>query len=204
VDVLLSDPEVTRRLIRQRRARGIDRWDEVWNGIYIVSPPPDDDHQDLMGLIFYALQTSVGFAGLGLVRQGPGINDREEKWTKNFRCPDVAVFLNGSTAINKKTHWLGGPDFAVEVISRHDRSRKKFDFYAKVGVKELLLVDRKPWALELYRLQDGKLVLAGKSDLAQPNILVSEVVPLTFQLLVGDPRPRIEMTHVDGDQRWSA
>jgi Uma2 family endonuclease len=157
-----------------------------------------------MGLIFYALQTSVGFAGLGLVRQGPGITDREEKWTKNFRCPDVAVFLNGTTAINKKTHWLGGPDFAVEVISRHDRSRKKFDFYAKVGVKELLLVDRKPWALELYRLQDGKLVLAGKSDLAQPNILVSEVVPLTFQLLVGDPRPRIEMTHVDGDQRWSA
>ena len=63
-------------------------------------------------------------------------------WTKNYRCPDVAVFLPGNPAEDRETHWLGGPDFAVEIVSRDDRSRKKFDFYAKVGVRELLLVDR--------------------------------------------------------------
>jgi Uma2 family endonuclease len=204
VDLLISDPAISRRLIRQRRARGIDRKDEVWEGVYILAPPPDDEHQDQTGMIAYALQTCVAFAGLGLVRLGPGVSDRVEKWTKNYRCPDLAVFLNGTTAINKGTHWLGGPDFAIEIISPHDRSRKKLDFYAKVGVRELLLVDRKPWVLELYRFQDGKLALVGKSDLDMQNILASEVVPLTFQLVAGDPRPRIEMAHSDGVQRWSA
>ena len=204
MDVLISDPAVSRRLILRRRAIGADRHDEVWDGVYIMSPEANDEHQDLADTIRYALQTCVKYAGLGLVRSGANISDREEKWTRNFRVPDVAVFLNGTTAINKRTHWLGGPDLAVEIISPNDRSRRKFDFYAKVGVRELLLVDRKPWALELYRLRDGVLVLVGKSDLDQPNVLVSEVVPLTFQLAAGDPRPTIEMVHADGVQRWSA
>jgi Uma2 family endonuclease len=204
VDVLIQDPEISRQLIRQRRARGIDQKDEVWEGVYIVSPEANNEHQDLTGLIYLALQVSVGFAGLGKVLPGANVSDRVEDWKKNYRCPDVVVFLNGTTATNKRTYWLGGPDFAVEIISRYDRSRKKLDFYAKVGVKELLLVDRKPWALELYRLQDGSLVLIGKSDLENPAVLASEVVPLSFQLAAGDPRPTIEMTHADGVQRWSA
>jgi Uma2 family endonuclease len=204
VNMFITDPRISKRMIRQRRARGIDQKDEVWEGVYFVAPPPNDEHQDLAGSISFALQISVRFAGLGLVRSGVGVSDREDDWTKNFRCPDISVFLNGTTAINKKSHWFGGPDFAVEIISPHDRSRKKFDFYARIGVKELLLVDRKPWALELYRLQDGVLALVGKSDLANPAILTSQVVPLSFQLLAGDPRPTIEMAHADGVQRWSA
>jgi Uma2 family endonuclease len=204
VEVLISNPAACKRLIRRRRAIGADRHDEVWDGVYILSPLANNEHQDLTDTICYALQTSVKYAGLGIVNSGANVSDRTEKWTKNYRCPDVVVFLNGTTAINKGTHWLGGPDFAVEIISPNDRSRKKFDFYAKVGVKELLLVDRKPWALELYRLQDGVLVLVGKSDLTHPNILTSQVVPLTFQLAAGDPRPTIEMIHSDGVQHWSA
>jgi Uma2 family endonuclease len=204
VDLHISDPAVTRRFIHRRRARGIDQKDEVWEGVYFVSPPPNDEHQDLTLSISYAFQTSIRLASLGLVRTGVAVSDRTKKWTKNFRCPDVAVFLNGTKAINKGSHWLGGPDFAVEIISPHDRSRHKLDFFAKIGVKELLLVDRDPWALELYRLQDGVLVLVGKSDLTQPDVLVSQVIPLTFQLAAGDPRPMIEMIHADGVQRWSA
>jgi Uma2 family endonuclease len=191
-------------MIRHRRAIRIDRKDEVWEGVYVVSPMANEEHQDLADSICYALQTSVKYAGLGIVRSGANITDRHDKWTKNFRVPDVAVFLNGTTAIKKKTHWVGGPDFAVEIISPYDRSREKLDFYAKVGVKELLLVDRKPWTLELYRLQDGVLDLVGKSELTDPAVLVSQVVPLSFQLVAGEPRPTILMAHSDGVQRWSA
>ncbi len=204
MNLFITDPGISKRMIRRRQALGIDRKDEVWEGVYVVSPLANDEHQELVDSIFYALQTSVKFAGLGIVRSGANITDRLEKWTKNFRVPDVAVFLEGTTAINKGTHWLGGPDFAVEVISRYDRSREKLDFYAKLGVKELLLVDRKPWALELYQLQDGVLTLAGKSDLVDPAVLSSQVVPLSFQLVAGEPRPTLLMTHSDGIQRWSA
>jgi Uma2 family endonuclease len=204
VNMFITDPRISKRMIRQRRARGIDQKDEVWEGVYFVAPPPNDEHQDLLNKMSTVFTVVIEWTGLGQVRPGVGVSDRVDDWTKNFRCPDVAVFLNGTTAINQKTHWFGGPDFAVEVISPYDRSREKFDFYAKIGVKELLLVDRKPWALELYRLQDGLLVLVGKSDLANLAILTSQVVPLSFQLRAGDPRPTIEMAHADGVQRWSA
>ncbi len=202
--MLINDPELTRRLIRQRRVRGLDRKDEVWEGVYVMAPSPNTEHEEFIGKITTVLTVSITFSALGKVLPGVGVSDRDEGWTKNYRVPDNSVFLKGTTAINKGTHWLGGPDFAVEVISPGDRSRKKFKFYARVGVKELLLVDRKPWALELYQLQDGVLTLAGKSDLVDPAVLSSQVVPLSFQLVAGEPRPTLLMTHSDGIQRWSA
>jgi Uma2 family endonuclease len=204
MDVLISNPAFFRKLIRRRIACHVERFDEVWDGVYVVSPLPTNEHQEVLGDILFAMQMTIGQTGLGEVRSNSPVSDREKKWGRNYRLPDVAAFLPGGPGICKKSHWLGGPDFAVEIISPHDRSRKKFDFYAKVGVKELLLVDRKPWCLELYRLQDGKLVLVGKSDLDHPTILASEVVPLSFQLVANDPRPRIEIVHSDGVQHWSA
>jgi Uma2 family endonuclease len=204
MEMLISDPAMRNSILRERKETRADRRDEIWDGTYIVFPLADNEHQELQGMLLFALQVSVRFAKLGLIRMRVNISDQTEKWRKNVRCPDVAVFLNSTTAVNKNTHWFGGPDFAAEIISPYDKTREKFDFYANVGVRELLLVDRQPWALELYRLQDGVLVLVGKSDLNQPNVLVSEVVPLTFQLAAGDPRPTIEMFHADGVQRWSA
>ena len=155
MEALINDPAFLRRLIRRRKASGADRFDEVWDGVYIVSPGAGDEHQKIGGKLYIALDATIESPGLGEVRQIPNVSDRQKGWRQNYRCPDVAVFLNGTSAICKGAYWVGGPDFAVEVISPYDRSRKKLDFYAKVGVKELLLVDRKPWALELYRLQDG-------------------------------------------------
>ena len=71
-------------------------------------------------------------------------------------------------------------------------------------MRELLLIDRDPWALELYRLHDGQLKLVGQSRLEQPDILQSTVLPLTFRLIPGDTRPRIEVRHTDGVQEWLA
>jgi hypothetical protein len=118
----------------------------------------------------------------------------------------VAVFLAGTSARNRETHWLGGPDFGVEVISRGDDSRDKLPFYAAVGSRELLLIDRDPWALELYRPGVGGvgLALAGTSTVGGGELLASAVLPLGFRLVAGEGggRPRIEVTHADGAQRW--
>ena len=131
-----------------RAVSGADRYDEVWDGIYVVPPLPDNEHQDLR-------------AGLG-----------------------------------------AGPDFCAEVTTPGDRSRDKLDFYAGIGVRELLLVDRDPWFLELYRLNGGRLGLVGRSELAHPDALVSTVVPVSFRLAAGAERPAIEVVHRDGVQRW--
>ena len=98
----------------------------------------------------------------------------------------MVVFRNDTTAQNLDTHRLGDPDFAVEVVSQYDRSRKKLDFSARVGTRELLLVDRYPWALELYRLSEaGTLDLVDRSTSEQPAILTSMTLPLTLRLESG-------------------
>jgi hypothetical protein len=88
--------------------------------------------------------------------------------------------------------------------SAGEDSRLKHDFYAKVNTREVLIVNRDPWAVELYRLQNGKLVLVGTSDATTSAVLTSSVLPLTFQLRPGTPRPTILVTHTSTAQTWTA
>ena len=201
---VIIEPSELQRLIRRRRACGGDRYDEVWNGVYVMSPLADNEHQHLASEIAFAVRLAVGHRAGARVLVGTNVSDQPEKWRKNYRCPDVAVFLPGNPAEDRGTHWLGGPDFAVEVISPYDRTRLKLPFYAKVGTRELLLLDRKPWRLELYRPEGGTMVLVGTSEPGQPAVLASAVLPLTFRLVTGQPRPRVEVACTAEARSWLA
>jgi Uma2 family endonuclease len=200
--MLILDPIAQDQLIHERRRRGEDRWDEVWEGVYVLMPNPNVEHQDIATGLSTILRVVVDWQGLGKVFQRINVSDRVDDWTQNYRCPDVAVYLHENPAVNCETHWRGGPDFAVEIVSPDDRSREKLGFYARVGERELLLIDRAPWSLEHYRLRKKKLALAGRSTQEHPETLASAVLPLSFRLLPGDSRPRIEVAHADGLQRW--
>lgn len=199
--LIVTDPEMQRAIIRRRRRLGLDKHDEVWNGVYVMSPLADDLHQNLTGEFDSILREIIQRKGLGQVRPGINITDRPDDWQKNYRCPDVVVFLNGTTAVNHGTFWHGGPDFAVEVRSPGDQSRKKLPFYGRVGTRELLIIDRKPWALELYRLDGETLRSVGKVGAGEGE-LHSAVVPLRFALRPGDGRPRIVVTQENGQPVW--
>ena len=112
--------------------------------------------------------------------------------------------MNDTQAENRETHWFGGPNFAVEIVSPLDRTREKLVFYAKVNTRELLIVDRDPWLLELFRLADGKLISAGISTIENGEAIASDVVPLSLKLVAGTSRPQIEIRHNDGEQSWTA
>ncbi len=199
---VINDRETERRMIARRRRLGHDKFDEVWNGVYVMAPLANIEHQDCVGGLQTLFSIVVQWPGLGVVLPGTNVSDRRTLWKKNFRCPDVAVFLNGTRAINCGTHWFGGPDFAVEVASSGERVKKKLAFYAKVETRELLIVDRYPWNLSLYRLADGELRLVGTSSVAASERLTSNGVPLSFRLIDGVERPRIEARHADGQQSW--
>jgi len=65
-----------------------------------------------------------------------------------------------------------------------------------------LILDRDPWALELYRLGAGRLELVGTSAPDRPDALTSAVLPLTFRLVPGPERPRIEVSGTGGAPAW--
>lgn len=205
--MIVTDEDLERDLRRSREESGADRWDEVWDGVYVMGALPNDQHQGIVGRLTTILTLTVELAGAGLVRPGVNVSDRRDAWKENYRCPDVVVYLFGNPAENRGAHWYGGPDLAVEVVSRGEDPHAKLDFYAKVSTRELLVIDRDPWRLELFRLGDGELTPAGVSEItgtAPGAVLVSEVVPFTWRLAPGSERPRIEVTCTENGQVWHA
>lgn len=201
--VYLTDPDLEEQLKAEREVSGGDRYDEVWDRVTFMPPLANIEHQALGTDLAIVYHLAVGEAVRGRVfAGGVNISDREDNWKHNYRCPDVSIFLPENPARDCGTHWWGGPDFATEIVSRWHRTREKLPFYASIRVRELLVVDRDPWALELHRLEQGQLLSVGKTDLNHPSILISTVLPLTFGLLPGIPRPRIEVRHQDGVRRW--
>ena len=201
---LITDRDLEQRLQAERCALGADRYDEVWEGTYMMAPMPNDEHQQLVNRFAAIFQDVIDWPGLGHVRPGVNISDRIDEWQNNYRVPDVAVFLNDGDAVNHGAFWYGGPDFAVEVISPDDRTLEKLPFYEIVRVREVLVVHRQPWRLELFGLQDDRLVVRGQSTIESGPTVASDVLPFSFSLIPGEGRPQIEVIHTDSNTRWVA
>lgn len=175
--------------------------DEMWEGVLVMSPIADFEHQGLVSEFTVFLSLIVTWPGQGEVFPGCNVSDRDEGWTENFRIPDVAVFLTDGVGSIQGTHSRGGPDFLVEVLSDDDRALEKLPFYAKNGVREVLFIRRDPWAIELYRNVEGILTLLATSTEENPEAIACSVVPISLRL-VPDPestRPAIEITQLGGD-----
>jgi len=189
------------RLIADRKARGIDRFDEVWDGVYIMSPLANDEHQKIATFISGVLTLLIQMPKRGEVRQGINLTDRPDDWTHNFRCPDVVVFLPGGLGVCHGAFWTGGPDFAVEVVSPGEEPEDKFEFYGRIGTRELLVVHRDPWRLELYGPEPHGMRLLQAASVNQTGV-VSAAVELTFSLHGGEDDPELKIEHRDG-RTWT-
>ncbi len=197
-----SDRDEVAILDRKYHSDDLNKHDEVWNGVDVVMPLPNDEHQGFLHALSIILGMIYGLKTPPYIRPGVNVSDRVENWVENYRCPDFVVFLEGNPAINYGTHWCGGPDFLTEIASTDDRCWDKLPFYASLKTHEALIINRDPWELELYQLQEDDLVLVGKSSLAQPNLLTSSVLPLTFRLVPAADRPQIEVVHPASSQSW--
>ena len=202
--VMIYDPLYEQYVRDLRKTESPDARDEVWEGILVVPPLPNIEHQIMATDLAVAFAAMIDRKAGDLALVGANVSDRDAGWEKNYREPDVLVVLHTNPALHCGTHWAGGPDLAVEIVSPGEDPRLKLDFYSKVNTREMLVVDRSPWAIEMYQLQAGKLALAGKSDLATSAILASGALPVTFQLQPGAPRPTILITHTATGQTWVA
>lgn len=142
-------------LLEGRRRSGADRWDEVWQGVLHMVPPPSSWHQRFGTKLIRVLAPLAEARGLeaayetGLFRPGVGESD--------YRVPDL-VFARAEQITPRGVE--GGADLAVELLSEADESREKLDFYAAVGVREVLLIDPETRDVELYASRGGRLHVA--------------------------------------------
>jgi Uma2 family endonuclease len=186
----ILEPTLVRELIRQRQKMGIDRWDEVWEGVYVVPPSASNPHHFLASKLITILNPIIANQVRGPAQAGANVSDRRKGWEKSFRCPDVVVVLKEGKAVDCTTHWMGGPDFLIEIESPGDDTYEKIPFYSKIGVRELLIIHHDTRRLRLYRHDGKKLVQVGQADAEGGGPLESEVIPVKFLFKATKAGPR--------------
>jgi Uma2 family endonuclease len=199
---VLLDQMLIDSILEKRRALGNRTGEEVWEGVTYIMPDADNEHERIAAFFIRVFGDLFGEDPANSVQRGGNISDRIDDWKENYRSPDMAYYSADTSAVDHGTFWYGGPDFLLEIVSPDDMSRDKLPFYASIGTREVLVLDRDPWQLELYQLRRGRLRLAGT---AKPGdkALASHLVPLTFVLVRGRPRPKIRITHSETDQVWT-
>jgi Uma2 family endonuclease len=137
-------PELEQYLERRRRA-GADRFDEVWEGRYVVAPDPHSNHSAVQLELAPLLKAAARRLGLRAVLTfnlgGPG----------DFRIPDAGL-LPGPAGV-----WHDTAVLVVEVLSPDDMTFDKLDFYTARGVRELLVLDWQDRSVRCFALQDGQV-----------------------------------------------
>lgn len=163
-----SSPPAVDALIEERRRTGIDRYDEVWDGVYIVNPPPSFRHSTVAGLVFDLLRPHAEARGL-VVRREVGIGRHDD-----HRIPDVVVARMAD--LDEKQHYLLTAAIVVEVHSPGERIDKR-PFYLSRGVAEVVLVDPASGIVEW-------LAMASEEAGYEP-VMVSGILPVGPDAVVG-------------------
>jgi Uma2 family endonuclease len=128
--VLGPRPVELEALIAERRARGADLFDEVWEGEYHMAPAPSGPHAMLDADLAAVLRPPA--QRVGLVASGPFNLGQPE----DFRVPDHALHREPPLGV-----WVPTAALVVEIVSPDDESWAKLDFYAAHGVDEVVMAD---------------------------------------------------------------
>ena len=155
---LVFDPQpgAIAELIAERERLGLDRRDEVWEGVLYMMPPPSHGHGLLVARLARLLGPYADEAALLELTGGVGIGAGEE----DYRVPDLTVLRPGY-----EPQWNTTAALVVEILSPGDKSREKLAFYAAHRVHEVLIVDPDARGVEWLALTDGEYVPIERSAL---------------------------------------
>jgi Uma2 family endonuclease len=147
---------VTDQELADRRSKGLDRWDEMWDGVLHMTPAPTLEHQRLLDRLIEFLAPLLRASGRG--RLVSAINVFGD--AANYRIPDLTFVTAGREFILHEDGVRGGaPDAVIEIRSPHDETYEKLPFYASLGITDVIVIDRDSKRPELYRLAGSQYVL---------------------------------------------
>ncbi len=142
-------PEVPPALLEERRRLGLDLFDEMWEGVLHMNPPPLDDHQGLNS-DFHLVVGPIGRA-LGLVSR---LEAGFYAAPLDYRVPDQ-VYARPEHLIREGVRKA---ELVIEIRSPHDETYEKLPWYAARGVSETLVLHPATRAIELFRTVNGAAV----------------------------------------------
>ncbi|MBI3273115.1 MAG: Uma2 family endonuclease [Planctomycetes bacterium] len=150
-------PSVSAPAPRECEAYRDDRWDEMWDGELHMVPPPGLDHQDIVTGLAEFLHSECRRRSMGTVYVQAGVHDPEAP-TRNYRIPDLSFVARGNEGVLQPRGIVGAADSVIEVRSPDDESRAKFPFYARLKVREVILIVARTRRPEVFRLEGERYV----------------------------------------------
>lgn len=128
-------------MIAERHRLGLDRHDEIWEGVLHVVPPASHRHQQLEFELAKALEGAAQRRGWRVLVE-TGVFAAAD----DYRVPDVVVF--GPEAASERGV-DGSPEVVVEIRSPGDESDAKVPWYLARGARAVLVIDRDALGLDL-------------------------------------------------------
>ncbi len=133
-------------LLERRRRSGLDRLDEVWDGVLHMVPAPSGPHSLVewqLARLLGPLAEQAGLHAGGQFNLGEGEDD--------FRIPD-----GGLHRAPPLVTWYPTAALVIEIVSPGDESWEKLPFYAAHSVDEVLIVDPQERSVSWLALTGGK------------------------------------------------
>lgn len=164
--VLDPPPQALKALQESRRRSGLDRFDEIWEGVLHMVPAPLGEHADISQQLAELLGPPARAAGLWPTMSEFNLGDSET----DFRVPDGGVHRKRPRGV-----WHPTAALVVEIVSPGDESWQKLPFYAAHKVDEVLIVDPPERTIhwlalaggEYRKVQRSGLIDHGPSELAE-------------------------------------
>ena len=176
--------EAPQALLDERARKGLDKRDEMWDGVLHMVPAPANRHQALGSTLVEILRPPARGHGLEFQYETslfrPGRDD-------DYRIPDQVLY---HASVGSQRGIEGAAHAVVEIRSPGDESYEKIAWYLDVGVREVVIIDRDTLAVEVFRSLDDR----GQPVRATDTTLQS--LDVTF-VRVGDDHLRL--TWPDGE-----
>lgn len=154
-------------LLYRRKQLGLDRADEMWDGVLHVNPTPHGRHGRVLQQIAEIFGSLAHAAGLvPMADFNLGIKG-------NYRVPDSGILRRGPDRLYYPTAAL-----VVEIVSPDDETLAKLPFYAAHDVEELLIVDPKKREIQWLALRGDRYEPIERSSLIDfgPGELAERIV----------------------------
>lgn len=176
-------PVVPEYLLEWRRAAGVDRWDEMWDGVLHMTPTPNRMHQDFEWWFETWLRNNWATRSRGIVNHQMSVAPNAKQWTRNYRVPDLSLVLPERMHIDHNEFFAGPPNVVVEIQSPGDESFEKLPFYFDLGVDEAWVIERDRWKPTVFVRGNTRF----------------EEIPATVDGWVKSPVTGVEMLHTPPD-----
>jgi Uma2 family endonuclease len=143
-------------LLAHRKTTGIDRRDEVWEGVLHLVPATNLNHARIARQLQLVLDDAARAAGLELLMQEFNLGDSID----NYRVPDGGIFRPGTEGT-----WISTAAMVIEIVSPDDETWEKLPHFAARGVDEVVIVDPGKQRVDWLALRRGQYVPTKNSAL---------------------------------------